>query len=713
MDTTTKKSRPIGFLMIVVFLQAAVDATCLLDLPVARHILGFVFLTFVPGFLLLRLIGFKKSGIVETVLFSAGLSISSLMLVGLLVNGFSPFLGISRPLAETPLLVVMNGFVLTGATVSYLWRKNPEIKFMGVLKISPSFLLPLLLLISLPIIGVAGAIWVTTGGSNAALLFMLIAIALMFAGIVLKKGISPQIYILAVFSISVALLFFMSLASNHIFGTDIHDEAYVAQTTLRNSYWDPTFSFGNSFLGREQSMLSVSVLPTFYSTILNVSVAWVLKIVYPLIFSLVPVGLYKLWSSSIEKKTAFIAAFLVVSQVTFFTELLGVCRQMIGELFFVLLFLVILNRERDPTRTKIYFVFFSFALIVSHYALSVIFLSFIFAAWLYALLFKKKSVNLRIAMIVVFFVMMFSWYIYISSSSTFEDILLIGDYVYRGIGDFFNPASRGVDVMRGLGVQTVGSSWQLLSRVSAYLTEIFIVIGFVALIAKVRKSTLNKDYVVFSTLSMLLLAICIVLPRFASTMNMTRFYHIVLFFAAPFFVLGCSAFVSFLLKKRREICTVILVAGVLVPYFLFQTGFIYEVVKEQSWSVPLSRYRMDDVLLRSSFGYVDGESVSGAQWLSNKIDQRVQVLADRLSSAFELRSYGMLDPSRENMLSNTSRDEPGMLLYMDQLNVVDGKVVGNGFIWNSSDFASILTQMDKVYSNGGCDIFSSVVQKTD
>jgi uncharacterized membrane protein len=707
METRTKMTRPIDFLVLVILLQASVDAVSLLDIPVARQILIFFYLTFVPGFLLIQAIGSKGLGIVEVILFSVGLSVALSMFLGLITNFFFYF-GVSKPLTQTPLLIVMNGFILTIAFVNYMRGRGIDSRFKQV------FSAPLksLLLIALPVMGAAGAVWTQTGGSNSILLLMIIAIALVFGVLVLTKNVSDGTYVLAVFLISTALLFHSSLASPYIYGTDIHDEVYIFKTSLQNSFWNSSLSVSGSFLGRENSMLSVTILPVIYSVVMNADEELIMKVVYPLIFSFVPVCLYKLWSSRFEKKTALVSAFLLMAQVTFFTELLGVSRQMIGELFFILLFLVIFNKKLSPAKAGTYFILFGFSLIVSHYALAVIFLSFIFVAWLYPLVFKKASLKVTISMVFLFLVMMFCWYIYVSSSSTFDSILFISRYVTSGIRDFFDPASRGADVMRGLGVQAVESSWQLLSRIFAYLTEIFIVVGFVGVITRFRKTSLDKDYVIFSTLSMALLLACIILPRFASTLNMTRFYHIVLFFLAPFFVLGCTVFVGFLVKKRRKTLTTLLVVSILIPYFLFQTGFVYEVVGDQSWSVPLSRYRMDPILLKGSFGYVDGLSVAGAQWLLRMTGQNSLVYADGLSASFELRDDGMFDPRREIVLNssifrpnNSTRLEPNVPLFMSQLNVIYGKILGINLARNSSDFADSIAQLDKIYSNGECDVY--------
>ena len=50
-------------------------------------------------------------------------------------------------------------------------------------------------------------------------------------------------------------------------------------------------------VGRLSAMLSITVLPTAYSLILNLDPVWVLKLIYPVLFVFVPLGLYQLFKS--------------------------------------------------------------------------------------------------------------------------------------------------------------------------------------------------------------------------------------------------------------------------------------------------------------------------------------------------------------------------------------------------------------------------------
>ena len=58
-----------------------------------------------------------------------------------------------------------------------------------------------------------------------------------------------------------------------------------AHLTFANSSWDP-FSYG-----AYNAMLSISLLPSILANFMQIDVSWVFKIVYPMIFALVPVVL--------------------------------------------------------------------------------------------------------------------------------------------------------------------------------------------------------------------------------------------------------------------------------------------------------------------------------------------------------------------------------------------------------------------------------------
>jgi len=678
------------------------------DVPVARQVIGFVYFTFVPGFIIIKLLKLDKLDGVETILFSVGLSVAFLMLAGFFINEFCFLFGVLQPLSLMPSMIILNSLILIGGVLIYL--RSEDVKLLCGDSSWPSALT--LFFVCLPILGVVGAMWVNAYGSNLFLLFMIVAISLSFIiGVIFKKQLPLKLYSFAVLMIAISLLFHSSLISKYLvsFGSDNPIEYYVFKITENNAHWSSGIYSGHLGYGRVNSMLSVTILPTIYSSLLNMDATWVLKILYPLIFSFVPLALYQLWRKNVGEKRAFIAAFLFMTQNTFYTEMLGLNRQIIAELFFVLLLLVVLSREMKSFNKMIFFMIFSVALVTSHYALAEIFLLFIFLVWISLVAMKRSSRKITITIVVFFFVAMFSWYIYTSNAAVFDNLVSFGNYVYEQMDQFFNPASRGQTILRGLGLESPPTIWNTFSRAFAYLTQFLIVVGFVGLITKRINIQLEKESFIFTIMAMIFLGALIAVPGLANTMNMTRFYHILLFFLAPLCVLGAELLVKFVSERRAEFGASILLLVVLVPYFLFQTGFVYEVTGTQSWSLPLSKHRMDTVFLRGYMGCFDESDVLGALWMSKNVDtQSSKTYADHSSKFNVLTSYGMIYRGNMEVLSNVTVLSTNDNVYFSRVNVVDG-VVGGSHLWNITSISQVLDFANKMYSNGECEIYKEVI----
>jgi len=707
MNFMPTKQKKRYFLIAIVFLQLIVYFTVFFDIPIARQLLGFFYFTFLPGFVILKLLKLDEFGWAETVLFSVGLSVAFLMLAGLLISEFGFLFGISRPLSLIPLMIVLNSLVLMGGVSVYLKSEDVEVWKSEPVKKSHFGLL----FLCLPILSIVGAMYVNVYGSNLLLLFMIVAISVLFiVGVLSEKFLSSNLYPFAVLMIAIALLYHSSLISNYIvpFGSDVPGEYFLFRVTEGNAHWSSVLpSFFGVGLGRYNTMLSITVLPTVYLVLLKIDSIWMFKLLFPLIFAFVPLGLYQVWQIYVSKMYAFISAFLFMALFTFYTEMLGLTRQMIGELFFVLLLLVIVNKGMKSASKMVCFMVFSFALVVSHYALAAIFLFFISFALVALSVLKRPSRNITVGMVVFFFVVMFAWYIYTSGAATFNSILDVGDYVYRQLGDFFNPAARGETVLRGLGLESPPTVWNAIGRFFAYLTEAFVVLGFVGLVAKRVRVRMENEFFIFSLVGMAFLAMLILVPGLAESLNMTRFYHVLLFFLAPFCVLGGEFIVGLFSRREREFVVSALLLVVLVPYFLFQTNFMYEVVGGDSWSIPLSGYRMSALRLYWHYGFTDAYSVFGARWLSGSVDvENSAFYADEASRYYVLTTYGLIVFGKYSLTNVTVVAGSGVV-YLSTLNVVYGVVPSGQLSWNTSELSSIFDDLSLIYNNEQCVVYQN------
>ncbi|MEM2292928.1 MAG: DUF2206 domain-containing protein [Candidatus Aenigmatarchaeota archaeon] len=694
-------------LFAILFLQVISCITVFLNIPVARQILLFIYLTFVPGYLIVKLLRFSFKYL-ETLVFSVGFSVALLMLFGFALNELGYMAGISQPLSTIPLLIILNNAVLALALLTY-WGSEafglPYISFSLVKWILP-LLVPLVL-------SVVGAMFVGVYGNNLLLLLMILAISLVVAFLTLKAVVPSTLYVFAVFIIGVSLLLHSLLVSRYIitFGSDVSLELFVFRNTLESGYWNsvPPVHWDVE-LGRLNDMLSITVLPTVYSNILGLDSTWIFKLVFPLIFAFAPLCLYQIWRKSFGAKWAFVSAFFFMATATFYTELLGLNRQMIAELFFALLLFILLDKRLSGLQRIVSFTFFGFGLVVSHYGLAEIFLFLIVFVLVCLLISRQRSNNLTVSMVVLFFAIMFAWYIYTSRASVFESFLDYGEYVYQRLGEFFNLESRGKTVLRGLGLESPPTIWNAISRFFAYATEFLIVAGFANLLLKRKSIDLGTENFIITSGAMGLLAALIIVPGLANTLNMTRFYHILLFFLAPLCTLGANFLTKLTFKKRKNemYASLFLLLVVLVPYFLFQTNFVYEVVKVESWSISLSCYRLGRYKLYYQFGYIDDIAVFSAYWINRNMNlDIIEVYGDYGSYVNVLRNYGLMNGERIYLLSNVTYVSKDGIVYLNPMNIIDGIVVAGKYVCNSSDLL-YLGSLDLIYSNGGSNVYKNI-----
>ena len=101
------------------------DLAILLNIPFLRQILGFIFLTILPGLLILQVLKLNKLDLLEKFILAWGISISFLMFFGLLINNLSLSLGYEMPLAAIFLLISFNlAYIVLAIIGLNFWGKN-------------------------------------------------------------------------------------------------------------------------------------------------------------------------------------------------------------------------------------------------------------------------------------------------------------------------------------------------------------------------------------------------------------------------------------------------------------------------------------------------------------------------------------------------------------------------------------------------------------
>jgi len=653
-----------------------------------RQIIGFVFLTFIPGILILRILKIHNVGIIESLLYSVGLSLAFVMFSGLFMNFALPLIGISKPISILPIVTTLTIFIAILMAVAYMRDKGfsapAQSKPFGALSSSLLFLILVFLL------AILGALMVNFYHNSILLLIFIILVAGIVGLAAFGKFIDHRVYPLATAIIAICLLYQTTLLSPYLTGTDIHGEYYFQQLVVENSYWDASlpYSYNNA--------LSIVMLAPIYSLILNTDAVWLFKIIYPFIFSLVPLALFHIYRQQISDKKAFLAVFFFIAVPTFSLEMIALARQQIAELFFALFILLMVDRKLVLSQRLTLAIVFGLSMAVSHYGLGGVCLFYFALGWLLlwvirsgwgrrvwgwltekfgglprSLLspgaFPLKTIGI---VVVIYFACSLAWYGWAASGVSLRNItgvwqqqatiatselpkLVPGEPGKPAVpGEpsvYFDFTTREPLVQTAIGLDFASASTQGKGfRIFQYITQLFIVIGFIRLIFRPKKLRFTAEFIALTGVSALLLLACIFLPWFSYSLNVTRLYHIALFLLAPLCILGGEAIwlgIGALCQKLKQRAGAsgfnlakadnnqaylrFLTLAILIPYFLFTSGFVFEVTGHEvtdkvdtPYSIALSSYRVD---VGGVFNWQDG---AGADWLAQTLGSEHAVYAD-------------------------------------------------------------------------------------
>lgn len=707
-------------LKVLLVIQLATIVTIVLDIPIARQILGFIYVSFLPGMLILRIIKMKMKSIWAELCFSVGLSIAFFMFVGLAVNGLYPFFGVSQPLSTIPILVTLSAVLLLLTFVS----RNTVSRVHSFSLPSAKKVVQVVLLASIPFLAIFGAISANTW----ILLLMIVAIAVLaVVAIFYRKSMPSEFYPIAILIMAISLIFQVEFVSKNLFGWDVFGEFYVFKLTVTNSLWNPALSIQDYVLANYNSMLSLTILPTIYSELLNIPGEWIFKIVYFLLYAFVPLSIYQMYKQDFGKSTAFLSAFYFVLFPRFYGE---EKRQIIGELFLVLLIFTILNRNIIPRKKQFLLIVFGAALVTSHYSISFLFLFCILFAWAIASvkgklsttktnLGQRKIISARFLLLML--VLNISWYALVSPSIGNTVTGLANHVITSFSSDFSNLDTRGGTVSDFVAPDFSGISLTYKANyVINKIPYLLIIVGFIALIVNRGKKKIQMEYfpIVLAVISILLMTLF--LPFFANAFLAERYYHVSLIFLAPVCFYGGIELTKLVLKpftnaKRARSVSLRILCLLFVLIFLFKVGFVNEITGDVgvgvSRSISFTRLKTstDPQILKSFYEPLVPESdVCSARWLSSVTAYNSKIYADNTADEHVLRAYTMRIVEWQDILSNGTTIDPDAYVYLRSLNI-QGFLVGHGGqISNMTEISNQLSWADKIYSNGGSEVYLTV-----
>lgn len=438
---------------------------------------------------------------------------------------------------------------------------------------------------------------------NIYFLYALIIGVCVVVGLVAFDKFSEKHYPYLLFAIGLALLYQTTLMSAGLVGTDIHTEYYFYQLSASNG-WDPSQTHAYN------SCIGTVIIAPFIAKVLHIDGVWVFKAIYPFLFSFVPVLLYYVFRKQVGAKMAFLATFFFLIVPTWSLEMIGLPRQMLAELMLALcLFFIVVSRWRLQITIPLILVCAILGLLF-HYAMGSIIIIYLVFGAAFLLLFKRRTLPVKWLSLVAVIVLIvgFGYYglvgqgfpLYDWSDNLKAQVLRImpkaevptstEGVTLPGASSTSLFAGQEPLVQTALGLDLLEASPDGKAfRVLQFLTQGCIVLGCGYLVWNRKKY--SPEFLAFAGVSAVLIGACIFIPGFSAMLNVSRFYHIALFLLAPALVLGGKV-----IFRNLKILTLCL----LIPYFLFTSGCVFEAIKVKDisyvnipYSIALSHERVE------------------------------------------------------------------------------------------------------------------------
>lgn len=674
----------------------------IVEVPLLRQIVGFVFLTFIPGYTILRILRIHTKG-VESLLLAVGLSLFYVMITGLFANFIYPCFGIYTPISLTPLLITLDVTYIALLFFTYIRDRGYEEKTVNKFSFNPI----VLAFTILPFLAIFGA-YVFNAYNIPTLIMALFLLSSLVPFIVFYADSRYYPYLIWILALSILYAPDFGVSWNYIWGYDINHEYYLSNLVIKNGFWDHTI------YSNVNAMLSVVILNPVYSTLLNLTPITVFKVVYPFILSLVPVALYKTYTNILSEKKSFLAVFFFISLYTYFTEMLALARQIVVELYLALIILLIFS-NLDRNRRYTLLLIFTFSLIVSHYGTTYLFLfSLILAFIVHSLIYRnERAFLIRPEYIALFYAMVFIWYTLISSSSPFDTIVRTGNIILSNIYDLLDP-------YKTQGLYLIVKSYTGLREFAKYYvlaTQAMIVIGILWLVFNIKKIKFNNEFVSLALVWFAFDIYGLVLPYFSNALNATRLYQLTLFFLSPFEVIGFLAIVGVLSKltsfKLSEKITMKSLATFLAVYLIITSGVLFYIAKDE----PYPAYFDKKI---SAPRWTDGEIISGL-WIKNHRKDDYRIYADLERSLLflgllkqSINEHTLLINSEENIIQ-PKKASYNYYLFLGSWNIKNKKLkvivvpFGRGqreeLPIKTPEVFNILLQSNKIYSSQNSQYF--------
>jgi uncharacterized membrane protein len=250
-----------------------------------------------------------------------------------------------------------------------------------------------------------------------------------------------------------------------------------------------------------------------------------------------------------------------------------------------------------------------------------------------------------------------------------------------------------------------------LFRIIQILIEMSIIISLFNMIFGYCPAKIKVEYRVLALGNGLILIACIVIPGFSGYLNATRFFQIGLIMLSPFCISGIKDLCKIIIRGlkllpvningslTKPFTVYVCIMIILITYYLFNTGFIYEVSKssysagQMPSSMSLSNYRDD-------FPEYNLDQAVAAQWLTQYSDNQIKVYGDQYS---DLTLQDFMFTRVETLPDDIDQMTTDHYIYLRAWNLnKNERVLYSGNIINFSNTSKLAEQIRNkslVYNN--------------
>lgn len=604
-------------------------------LTITTGILSLLLFLYFPGFLILKIFNNYTIRSWQFVIYAIGISIFILMTIGFFINRFE------RDYHIVYFMIIF--FICMGLSI-YIKSSLFNVNHL-IIKISHLLVINLLLwnMFFISLINISHYF------ALAVYLINLVIIYVSYAkGYIYKE--------LILYNLAISLLLTFSLSTSYVNGFDIHTEIYFINTVLQNGFWDINIAHNYN------SCLSIVILVPLLTLMTTFSVETILRLIYPLLFGLVPVGLYIIWKDIFSENVAFLSAFLFCSMYAFYAELTSIAKQQIGELYLVMILLLFFNSGRNKIANNILLIIATLGLIISHYGTSVIFFSLLAITIITYKLLKKDNnsdiIKIRINYLLLFTIGLFAWSMYISSSSTMLTYTDRIELMLSNLISDFGFADNS-EVMRKMAT-SLHSPLDYGTRALYILIEGLISFGIVKLL--INKTYKLDIYSLMTIFFYSFLVSSIIIPHMSMAFNTTRIIQLSLFFLAPLAYTGFK----WLAGNAKKKWVMELYLGIIIVFYLFNLQVPHFIFGSHPQSIPIAKsyvFSEGDNIDKSRYliATVNEYDVSLARWIGLHNNGNKVIYADS-SVGHALHSYGNTLSGNKNIKQYPNYGDDNILI---------------------------------------------------